>query len=86
MITGTKLCWNLHESSFVLLSDDPKINWVGKRLLVRSKALGLFFNSLTADDKDSRWERENLPQPIQIVLYEKPKTFYQYVTAVLVST
>ena len=35
-------------------------------LLVRSKNLGLFANTMTVDDKYSRHIKENLPQPIQM--------------------
>ena len=37
--------------------------------------LGLFVNTLTADDKQSILERDNLTQPIQIQLSNKQKTF-----------
>ena len=47
-------------------------------LLVRSQILGLFFNTLTADNKDSRRNTEDIPQPIQMLLSKKQKTFYQY--------
>ena len=40
-------------------------------LLVIRKILGLFVNRLTADDKYSRLNIENLIQPIQIHLFKK---------------
>ena len=43
--------------------------------LVRSEILGLFVNTLTADDKYSRHNRENFPQQIQMILSQNPKIF-----------
>ena len=40
--------------------------------------LGLFVNTLTADDKQSILERDNLTQPIQIQLSNKQKTFSNF--------
>ena len=37
-------------------------------LLVGSATLGLFLNTWTVDDKYSRLEMENFPQPVQIQL------------------
>ena len=44
-------------------------------MLVPCKILGLFVNTLTDDDKYSLLYRENLTQPIQILLSQKLKTF-----------
>ena len=44
-------------------------------MLVLSKILGLFVNTLTDDDNYSLLYRDNLPQQIQILLSQKPKTF-----------
>ena len=46
-------------------------------MLVPWKFLRLFVNTLTDDDKYSLLYRENLTQPIQILLSQKPKTFSQ---------
>ena len=87
VLTGPKHCWNLNESRFILLFDHFEISWVKKTsLLGRSDILGLFFNTLTADDKDSRRNRDNLPQQIQMLLLQKPKTFYQYLVVSLKPT
>ena len=40
--------------------------------------LGLFVNTLTADDKQSILERDNLTQPIQIQFSNKQKTFSNF--------
>ena len=39
------------------------------------KILGLFFNTLTADDKYSLLNRDNLKDPIHTQLSQKPKAF-----------
>ena len=44
-----------------------------KSVLVRRKALELFLNTLTADDKYSLPNRDNLTQPIWTKLSEKQK-------------
>ena len=44
-------------------------------MLVLSKILGLFVNTLTDDEKYSLLYRDNLMQQIQILLSQKPKTF-----------
>ena len=45
--------------------------------------LRLFVNTLTADDKYSPLNRDNLTQPIQILLSQKQNTFYQFFSAFL---
>ena len=46
-----------------------------KLFLIRFHILGLLVNTLTANCKYSRKNRENLPLQIQIKLYKKPYTF-----------
>ena len=55
-------------------------------MLVLCKILGLFVNTLTEDDKYCLLYRENLTQPIQILLSHKQKTFSQSLSAFLKST
>ena len=55
-------------------------------MLVLCKILGLFVNTLTDDDKYSLLYRDNLTQPIQILLSEKQNTFSQDFSAFLKST
>ena len=50
------------------------------------KILGLFVNALTDDDKSSLFYRDNLTQPIEILLSEKQNTFSQYFSAFFKST
>ena len=44
--------------------------------LVIFKILGLFVNTLNADNKDSLLNRDNLTQPIQMKLFEKQNFFF----------
>ena len=55
-------------------------------MLVLCKILRLFVNTLTDDDKYSLLYRDNLTQPIQILLSQKQKTFFQFFSAFLKST
>ena len=45
----------------------------------------MFVNILTADDKCSLLNRDNLRQPIQMQLSPKQKTFSQFVSTILKS-
>ena len=54
-----------------------------KYLLVICKVLGMFVNILTADDKYSLFNRDDLRQPIQMQLSQKEKTFSQFVSEIL---
>ena len=55
-------------------------------MLVLCKILGLFVNTLTDDDKYSLLYRDNLPQQIQILLSQKPKTFSRLSSEILKPT
>ena len=55
-------------------------------MLVLYKILGLFVKTLSEDDKYCLLYRENLTQPIQILLSQKQKTFFQFSSAFLKST
>ena len=55
-------------------------------MLVLCKILRLFVNTLTDDDKYSLLHRDNLTQPIQILLSQKQKTFSQFFSAFSKST
>ena len=55
-------------------------------MLVLCKILRLFVNTLTDDDKYSLLYRDNLTQPIQILLSQKQKTFSIFFSAFLKST
>ena len=53
---------------------------------VLCKILRLFVNILTAEGKYSLLDRDNIMQPIQILLSQKQKTFSQFFSAFLKST
>ena len=55
-------------------------------MLVLWKILGLFVNTLTDNDKYCLHYRDNLTQPIQILLSQKQETFSEFVSAFLNST
>ena len=55
-------------------------------MLVLSKILGLFVNTLTDDGKYSLLYRDNLTQQIQILLSQKAKTFSQLFSEILKPT
>ena len=55
-------------------------------MLVLCKILRLFVNTLTDDDKYSLLYKDNLMQPIQILLSQKQKTFFEFFAAFLKST
>ena len=50
-------------------------------MLVLCKSLGLFLNILTDDDKYCLLYRDNLTQPIEILLSQKQKTFSEFFSA-----
>ena len=50
-------------------------------MLVLRKILGLFVNTLSEDDKQSLLYRDNLTQPIKILLSQKQKTFFEFFSA-----
>ena len=55
-------------------------------MLMLCKISVLFLNTLTDDDKYSLVYRDNLTQPIQILLSQKQKTFSEFFSAFLKST
>ena len=50
-----------------------------------TQILTLFVNTLTVDEKHYLLTRDNLMQPIQIELYQKQKTFFEILFALLTS-
>ena len=62
-----------------------KLRW-NTCLLVTSETLGLFLNTLTADDTYSCDESEKLGHGIQMQLYKTRKIFYQFSVDFLEST
>ena len=83
MVSGTKHCWNLNETTFTIFLDQCEGNWDGKSLLMIWKTFGLFLETLNAGHKYSLLNRANLKKPIQMQLSQKQKTFSQFVPAFL---
>ena len=52
-------------------------------MLVLAKILRLFLNTLTDNDKYCLLSRDNLTQPIQILLSQKQKNFSRFLSAFL---
>ena len=80
VLMNPKNCWKLQKSNFILLF---LLVWTKlsqkKSFLVRSEILGLHVNKLTANGEYFRHNRENLPLPIQIQLFKKPKKFWCFI-------
>ena len=55
-------------------------------MLVLCKILGLFVNTLSEDDKYCLLCKDNLLQPIQILLSQKQKTFSEFFSPFLKTT
>ena len=55
-------------------------------MLVLCKILRLFVNTLSEDDRYCLLYKDNLLQPIQILLSQKQKTFSQFFSSFLKST
>ena len=55
-------------------------------LFVKSEILGLFVNTLTADDKYSCYKREKYRQGTKVQLSKNPKIFFEFLSAFLEST
>ena len=82
LLTGSKHCLNLHPI-FPWIWD--KLSWK-KSALVRSKILGLFVNTLTAEYTYSRRNMQTFTQKVQTPLSLKQKTFSGFFIASLKST
>ena len=52
-------------------------------LIVISKILGLFVNTLTTEDKHSLGKRKKLPQPIEMLLSKGLNSFCQFLATFL---
>ena len=53
--------------------------------MVTSEILGLFVNTLAADDKCSSDKRQKFSQAIQMQWFKQPKIFYEFFIAFLQS-
>ena len=76
MVRGTKNCWNLNHTTFTIFIAHCEVNSFAENCFsVIWKVLKMFVNILTADDKFSLLNRDNLRQPIQMQLSQKKKHF-----------
>ena len=85
LLAGSKHCWNQYGTTIILFSREFEVNWVGKNTLVRFEILRLFVNTLTADDKYSGSNMQNLWQQFQTLLSQKQNAFSAFLNAFLKS-
>ena len=71
MVNGSKHFFNINDSTLTMFID--LLSWMSwkKSLLVTCKIFRLFVNTLTTDDKYSLLSKDNLIQPIQMILCKK---------------
>ena len=82
VLTGSKHWANQHGITITLFSLQFEVNWVKKKSLsVLYEILRLFVNALTADDKYSGSNMQNLLQQLQTPLSQKQKTFSRFFIA-----
>ena len=83
VLTGSKHCWNQHGTTNTLLSSiRGKVSYK-KSPSVWCEILRLFINALTADDKYSGSNMQNLPQQFQTPASQKQKIFFRFFIAFL---
>ena len=84
---GRKHCLNLHGTTIIIIFPWiwDKLSWK-KSALVRSKILGLFVNTLTAEYMYSGRNMQTFRQQVQTPLSLKEKTFSGFFIAFLKST
>ena len=73
MLNGLKNCTTALSSYCLITLAKTEMKNVGLSI---SEMLGVFFNTLTADNKYSLRNRKNLRQPIQLQLFKKQKFFF----------
>ena len=84
VLTGSKHCWNPQGTTITLFSRQSEVNWVRKSPpSVWYEMLRLFVNALTADDKYSGSNMQNLRQQFQTPLSRKQRTFSVFFIAFL---
>ena len=87
LLTGTKHCWNLGGSTFILFFHHYEISWVRKKfLLLIYETLGHFVNRFIADDKYLLHKKKNFPQSLQTHLSKKVSNFSEFLIAYLDTT
>ena len=84
VLTGFKHLWNQHGTTITPFSYQFEVNRVAKKSpAVWYEILRLFVNALTADDKYSGSNMQNLPQQFQTPLSQKQNTFSWFFIAFL---
>ena len=78
MLNSLKNCTTALPSYYLITLAKTELEDVGLSI---SEMLGVFFNTLTADNKYSLRNRKNLRQPIQLQLFKKQKIFSQFFAA-----
>ena len=81
ILKGPKHCWNLRDRFFHIFSSLWENFGLKTSLLVILKILGLFLHILTADDKYSLCNKDNLQQPIHMKFCKKQKLLPELSTA-----
>ena len=85
MVNVPKQCWNLHQSTSIILTDYKQFS-LKKSLLLTCQTLRLRVNTLATYEKYPVLNRDNLSIPIDMQLSEKQKTFSEFFDAFLRST
>ena len=83
MFTSPQHCLNLHDNTFIKLRHPQRDIQLQNVSHIRFELWGLFVNILTADDKYSSHNKDNLKEPTQMELSEKQKLFFKFFIAFL---
>ena len=76
MVNGPKRCWNLHDSTFIIVLITMKWLIWKKSVLVIWKILGLFVNTLAVDDKYSLFNGDNFNAINSDAIISETKNFF----------
>ena len=76
MVNGPKRCWNLHDSTFIIVLITMKWLIWKKSVLMIWKILGLFVNTLAVDDKYSLFNGDNFNAINSDAIISETKNFF----------
>ena len=76
MVNGPKRCWNLHDSTFIIVLITMKWLIWKNSVLVIWKILGLFVNTLAVDDKYSLFNGDNFNAINSDAIISETKNFF----------